>query len=75
MTYLRTCENGDRFRQKGIQIDSARESGLGLADKYSSPDVYINEETDTCWHPGWPIWCFRTDMQWSHEKVDLLLKL
>lgn len=26
-------------------------SELALAGKYSSPDVYINGETDTCWHP------------------------
>ncbi|KIW31833.1 uncharacterized protein PV07_03426 [Cladophialophora immunda] len=26
-------------------------SELALADKHSSPDVYINGEDDTCWHP------------------------
>ena len=33
------------------KLTPLEKSELALADKYSSPDVYINGETDTCWHP------------------------
>lgn len=33
------------------KLTDLEKSELALADKFSSPDVYINGETDTCWHP------------------------
>lgn len=33
------------------KLTPLEKSELALADKYSSPDVYINGERDTCWHP------------------------
>lgn len=35
-----------------VSVMTPREkSELALVDKYSSPDVYINGERDTCWYP------------------------
>ena len=33
------------------KLTPLEKSELVLADKYSSPDVYISGERDTCWHP------------------------
>lgn len=33
------------------KLSPLEKAELSLADKYSSPDVYINGEKDTCWHP------------------------
>ncbi|OJJ79484.1 2,4'-dihydroxyacetophenone dioxygenase family protein [Aspergillus glaucus CBS 516.65] len=33
------------------KLTPLEKSELHLADKYSSPDVYINGESDTLWHP------------------------
>lgn len=33
------------------KLTSLEKSELALADKFSSPDVYINGESDTCFHP------------------------
>ncbi|GMG47212.1 unnamed protein product [Aspergillus oryzae var. brunneus] len=33
------------------KLTALEKAELALADKYSSPDVYIDREKDTCWHP------------------------
>ncbi|KAE8141623.1 hypothetical protein BDV38DRAFT_278977 [Aspergillus pseudotamarii] len=33
------------------KLTALEKAELALADKYSSPDVYIDGERDTCWHP------------------------
>lgn len=37
--------------KKESKLTPLERSELALADKYSSPDVYISGERDTCWHP------------------------
>lgn len=37
--------------KKESKLTPLERSELALADKYSSPDVFISGERDTCWHP------------------------
>ncbi|KAJ5995260.1 hypothetical protein N7481_002237 [Penicillium waksmanii] len=42
---------GTKSTDQESKLTSLEKSELALADKFSSPDVYINGESDTCWHP------------------------
>lgn len=33
------------------KLTALEKAELAVVDKYSSPDVYVNGEADTCWHP------------------------
>lgn len=44
-------KSGAVVDKKESKLTPLERSELALADKYSSPDVYISGERDTCWHP------------------------
>ena len=45
------AKSGAILDNKESKLTQLEKSELALADKYSSPDVYISGEADTCWHP------------------------
>jgi len=44
-------KSGDVLEKPKSKLTALEKAELGLADRYSSPDVYISGEKDTCWHP------------------------
>jgi hypothetical protein len=54
------AKNGAAVDNKESKLTQLEKDELALADKYSSPDVYISGERDTCWHP------------WSHPWTENL---
>ena len=48
---LEPTKSAGVFNNKESKLTELERSELALADKYSSPDVYIDGEKDTCWHP------------------------
>ena len=44
-------KSGAVVDKKESKLTPLERSEVALADKYSSPDVYISGERDTCWHP------------------------
>lgn len=44
-------KSSDLLGKTDSKLTALEKKELALADKYSSPDVYISGEKDTCWHP------------------------
>lgn len=44
-------KSSNLFDNPTSKLTPLEKSELHLADNYSSPDVYINGESDTLWHP------------------------